>query len=523
MILDWLIRGAEVYDGNGGPPKMVSVGIHNGRIALVGEDPGDQAAKQIIDGTGLWLSPGFIDSHASTGLGYFFDHAADHKLYQGVTMELIGNCGTSPGPVGPHLNETMNKLSGQIGFPFNWSSLGEYFSRVEDIGLPINLATLVGHSTLRGGAMENWKELQDGDLKSMCDELDQAMQQGAFGMSSGLIYPPGCYAEIDELIELGKVVAAHGGFYASHIRDEREGLEEAVNEALEIGRGSKIPVLVSHLKAADRQNWGKIPGVIRDIETFREEHDLDVIVDVYPYTAVSTKLRAFLPKDILKDGIEAVSVKLKSAEWRQRCYDWLAARETDFSSVIVISEDIPGTVGLTVEDIARNWNKPPAEAACDLVQQNPETWMVYHCISQEDMDTAILWKDAIVCSDSWSYPPNAPNQIGNPHPRTYGAFSHFLRRYVFERNLLSYGDAVRKITSMSADFIGLKQRGRICEGYHADVLLMDPKTFADKATYQNPRQFSEGVAWLWVNGRLTIQEGEIVNVANGRILRPKDV
>lgn len=519
-MLDTLIVGAEVYDGNGGDPKQVSVGIQGDRIAYVGEDPGATAAKKRIDGKGKWLSPGFIDSHASTGLGYLRKGGADNKLFQGVTTELIGNCGTSTAPIGDALVDTMEQQGERIGFDFSWRSLEEYYARVDDFGLPINLATLVGHSTLRGGHLKDWKHIASEELSRMCEELDKAMEQGSFGMSSGLIYPPGCYADISELIELGKVVAKHGGFYASHIRDERGQVEDAVNEAMEIGRGAGIPVLVSHLKSADKPNWGKVPKLLENIEQFRDKHKMNIIVDVYPYTAVSTKLRAFLPKEILKDGIEAVSEKLANPEWRERCIRWMIERETGLDEMIIISEDIPDTCGKRITEIAEMWGVTPQEAACDLVKIHPEIWMVYHCIDEADMDSAVLWPDAVICSDSWSYPVNAKTSIGNPHPRTYGAFSRFLDRYVFSRPKLSYGDAVRKITSMTADFMGMRDRGRIREGAYADVLLMDPNTFEDRASYTNPRQFSGGVDHLWINGELAIEAGALVNDKRGRVVRP---
>ncbi|MDJ0836474.1 MAG: amidohydrolase family protein [Acidobacteriota bacterium] len=520
-MLDTLITGAEVYDGNGGEPRRMAVGIKDDRIAYVGERPGADAAKETVDAGGLWLSPGFIDSHASTGLSYTRKGAADNKLYQGVSFELIGNCGTSTAPVGDHLVEVMHKQGEKIGFNFDWRSLNNYFTRVEDFGLPINLATLVGHSTLRHGSLEDWEALSDDELEQMKTSLDEAMSEGSFGLSSGLVYPPGCFAETSELIELGKVVAKHGGFYASHIRDERTHLKEAVDEALEIGRGSGIPVLISHLKAADKINWGKIPGMIRHIEAYREEHGVKAIVDVYPYTAVSTKMRTFLPKDITADGIAAISQKLETEAWRQKSIQWMLDRQTGLDEMMVISEDIPGTCGKTVTEIAAMWQMTPQEAACELVRRFPELWMVYHCISDDDMDTAVMWEDAIICSDSWSYPINAATDIGNPHPRTYGAFSRFLDRYVFTGGMLSYGDAVKKITSQPADFMGLKHRGRIEEGYWADILLMDPDRFADNATYQNPRRFSEGVAHLWINGRRAIRDGVITDDTCGKVIRPE--
>jgi len=518
-MIDVLITGAEVFDGNGGEPRRRDVGLNGGRIAYVGEPLGAGAAHTVINAQGLWLSPGFIDSHASTGLGYLQKGAADNKLHQGVTCELIGNCGTSTGPVGDHLVSTMEGQAENIGFPFSWRSLGEYFCRVEEFGLPINLGTLIGHSTLRYGALEDWHSVSEDEMNLMRLGLAQSMEEGAFGLSSGLVYPPGCFAETAELVELARVATRYGGFYASHIRDERSHLEEAVDEALEIGRRAAIPVLISHLKSAGKANWGKIPQILKRIEAFREAHGIPVIVDVYPYTATSTKVRTFLPQEILADGVAAVSQKLENEEWKKRTIDWLNHRGTDLASMTVLSEDIPDTCGRCITEIAAQWKMTPQQAACEIVRQFPDTWMVYECISEADMDTAVLWPDAIICSDSWSYPINAVKQIGNPHPRTYGAFSRFLDRYVFQKGTLSYGDAVKKITSAPADFLGLADRGRIVEGAYADVLLMDPKCFADKATYAHPRQFSEGVSHLFINGRTSIEEGEIVDDTHGKIVR----
>lgn len=521
MSLDFLITDAEVYDGLGGEPRKLSVGISGDRIVYVGQTPSACSPSKIIDGRGLWLSPGFIDSHASTGLGYLRKGAADNKLFQGVTCELIGNCGTSTGPVGEHLVDVMHEQGEKIGFSLGWRSLGEYYDLVEAFGLPINLGSLVGHSTLRMGELCDWQSVSEAELKAMCAAMAQAMEQGAFGLSSGLIYPPGCFADTAELIELAKMAGHHGGFYASHIRDERNNVAEAVQEALEIGRGAGVPVLVSHLKAADKQNWGKIPGILARIEAFRAQHDMKVIVDVYPYTAVSTKLRAFLPKEILADGITAVSAKLATEGWRSRAIDWLIQRETDLDQMIVISEDIPGTAGLSVAKIAADWKLTPQQTACELVRREPETWMVYHCISEADMDAAVMWRDSIICSDSWSYPINARTTIGNPHPRTYGAFSRYLNRYVFQTGKLSYGDAIHKITAAPANFLGLSDRGRIAEGCVADVLLMDPNRFADKATYQAPRSIAEGVSHLLINGRQAIARGELIDDKCGKVVRPR--
>lgn len=521
MLLDVLIKDAEVFDGKGGEGKRTSVGILGDRIAYMGPALGAQAAKVTVDAKGCWLSPGFIDSHASTGLNYLREQAADHKIFQGVTLELIGNCGTSTAPIGPKLQQTMDQKAEQIGFTFNWSSLHSYFEQVENVGLPINLATLVGHSTLRAGFVEEWKHPKKQEFQQMCAALEEGMQQGALGFSSGLIYPPGCFADTQELIELAILTHRLGGFYASHIRDERSEVVDAVQEALTIGRKSGIPVLISHLKAADKHNWGKVPLLLQMIEDYQRETNNRAAVDVYPYTAVSTKLRAFFPKELLRDGVEAISEKLQQETWRSQSHQWLRHRQIDFASMWVLSDD--DNNGQSISDIATTHQCFPEEAACRLVEEHPDTWIIYDCISEEDMDTAVLWKDSMICSDSWSYPVNAKTSIGKPHPRTFGAFSRFLDRYVFQTNKLSYGEAIRKITSIPADFLGIPNRGRIRKGNFADLLLMNPTTFADRATYKNPMQFSEGVHFLWINGRPVVEHGELNRDKHGRVITPQKI
>ncbi len=518
-MLDLLIVGAEVYDGERDRPRSAAVGLAGDSIAFVGPDPGAGAARRRLEADGLLLSPGFIDPHASTGLGYFFDRAGDHKLFQGVTTEIIGNCGTSPAPIGPLHEAEMEERAETIGFPFDWRSLGEYLARLEERGVPINVGTLAGHSTLRAGTVADWRHPAATELAALASALEGAMADGALGLSTGLIYPPGCYAETAELVELARIAARRGGIYASHVRDERAKLEEAVDEALEIGRAARAPVLVSHLKAAERANWGKIPGVIRRIDDFRRRHSLRATFDVYPYAATSTRLRAYLPPELFGAGIEAGRERLGLEEERRRATDWLAGRGTDLGHMTVISGERPAEAGQSVVEIARGRGLSPEEAVCELVREDPETWIVYHCISEDDLDAAVLWPESLVCSDSWSYPVNAPAQIGEPHPRTFGAFSRFLARYVFDRRLLGYGEAVRKITSQPADFLGLARRGRIREGWRADLVLLDPQRFADRATYEQPRRLSRGVAHLWINGRQAIEREELVDVTCGSVLR----
>ena len=519
MILDTLITGAEVYDGQHTEPQRVSVGIVGRHIAWVGEAPVGHAARQTVHAPGTVLCPGFIDAHASTGLGYMLPNAADHKLYQGVTTEVIGNCGTSNAPIGPHLLAAAEREASGIGAPLRWRGMGEWLDQLDAHGLPINVATHIGHSTLRASTGAWQTMLSSTQQEELVALLSEGMVAGALGMSTGLIYPPGSLSTTGELIALAKIVSAVGGVYVSHIRDERHGLEDAIEEALTIGRQAGLPTIISHLKAAERANWGKIPGVLARLERERASGQA-VTVTAYPYTAVSTRLRAFLPTAILQDGVSGMGVRLKTPEGRAAAITHLQARGTDFAALTLITESLPGGQGRSISILAQHRREAPADTAIAVLLSDPEAWIVYHCIDEADMDAALLWPDAIVCSDSWSYPVNAANPVGNPHPRTYGAFTEFLEKYALSRPRLSLGAAVRKMTSLPADWLGLPDRGRIALGAAADLVLLTPDRVHACATYNNPRQFSEGTEQVWVNGVAMLdEEGHIRPMLPGTTLR----
>ncbi len=518
-MLDTLIEGATIFDGESEEPRRLAVGVRGGRIAYLGEGLTGAAAQTRVDAAGLFLCPGFIDTHASTGLGYRLPKAADHKLFQGVTTEITGNCGTSSGPVGPLLVETMEGLAEEIGFTFDWRGLGDWLARVENYGLPFNAGTFTGHATLRAGRVGDHQQVTEAQIGEMAADLDLAMAEGALGLSTGLVYAPGSFAETREIIELARVAARHGGIYVSHIRDEREDLEHSIEEAIEIGRGADLPVLVSHLKAGERPNWGKIPGVIARIEEARAA-GTRISFEVYPYAAVSTKLRTFIPKPALAGGVAAMVERLEREAWRRRSVDWLDGRGTDYDAMHMITDSLPGARGKSVAEIARDRAWDPAQAVVELLLADPDAWIVYHCLDEADVDAAVRWPHSIVCSDSWSHPVNAPNQIGDPHPRTFGAFTRFLERWSLSEERIPFGRAIRKITSLAADWVDLPGRGRIAEGAWADLVLLDPARVKEKATFDDPRQFSEGTEAVWVNGVRVLEGGEILRrEMPGQVLR----
>ena len=327
---------------------------------------------------------------------------------------------------------------------------------------------------------------------------------------------------MDEIVDLAKVTAEKGGVYASHVRNERDGLEEAVEEALTIGKQAGIRVLISHIKAAEKENWGKIPKILKMLEEYNETSELQAACDVYPYTAVSTKLRAFIPKYMLQDGIAAVADKMKDAENVAAIATWIEKKDYDMSRMLIISDDLTDYYNKNVSEIAEEQNITLAQAVADILAASTETWVVYHCIDQKDIDTAVMWPHAMICTDSWSYPINAPKSIGQPHPRSYGAFTEFLQRFVIDEKMLSWEEAIHKVTYLPAEFFQLKHRGLIEKDYYADIVLFDPNTVKANATYLSPRELSSGVEHLWVNGSHLIQHKEIKDTTPGKVLTLKD-
>ena len=518
-ILDFLIVNAIIVDGNGGEPYHGSVGIINDRITLVQEGLVENEAKKVVDAKGLYITPGFIDTHASTGFGFFFPHAADHKLYQGITTEIFGNCGTSPAPIGPLLDAKMAEIADTLGFSYDWQSLEEYFNRLEEVGLQFNVANLTGHSTLRAGSVKDWNNIQPEELETMKQAMRTSMEDGALGLSTGLIYAPGCFAETDEVVELAKIAAEHGGVYASHMRDERDKLTDAIEETLTIGEQAGINVLVSHLKSAEKRNYGKIPAVIKRLEEFNKTHTTQAKIDVYPYTAASTKLRAFIPKQLLEGGIENIPTRLKASGTEQEIEGYIEEKAYDLSQMMFISNDHSQWVGKSIADIAEIESWSLAKTMIEILTLDTEVWIIYFCIDEADMDAAICWPNAMICTDSWSYPINAPQKIGSPHPRSYAAFTLFIYDYVKIKQLLSLPEAIRKITSMPADYFNIPDRGRVEEGRIADLVLIDMQKLKPNATYTDPLQLSDGTEYVWVNGVIIIENGKINEKKPGVILK----
>ena len=545
MTYDIVIKEGLIVDGSGRPGFKADLAVKGGRIAKIDEVI-DVEADRIINAEGLAVCPGFIDIHTHSDFVLLVNPKAESKVRQGVTTEVVGNCGGSAAPArGAALERAKRIMSGYGIDGVEWTSFSDYLNLLERKGIAINVVALVGHGTVRQCAlgMEN-RPPTERELQEMKSLVAEAMEAGAFGMSSGLVYPPGRYASIEELIELCKVVASYGGIYASHIRGERETIVEAVKEAIEIGRRSGVSVQISH-HPAKIGGWGKSKETLRLIEEAREE-GIDVNCDMHPYIAGSTGLSALLPPWVQEGGPEKIVQRLKNEELRKKIRQdmieekipgpgpcGLVKRGMWDKLMLADCEKNKGLIGLNFEEIARRRGKDPFEAYFDLlVEEEARGMVVGFYYNEEDIRRVLLHPTSMIGSDGYALAPYGPLGKGKMHPRSYGTFPMVFRKYVRgeSRKELIYDDgaklltlekAVMKMTSVTAKKLGLKDRGLLKEGMRADIVILDPKRVADKATYLDPYQYPEGIEYVIVNGELVIDEREHTGSLPGMVLRHK--
>ena len=528
MMFDLLIRHGTVIDGTGRPGVTADVGISGGRITAVAPALEGDAARD-IDASGRIVAPGFIDAHTHSDFTLLSAPGADSKVRQGITTEVVGNCGFSPAPVAP---QTLDLLKEYVGFlnadlPWNWRRLGEYYQRVSDRGCAMNLVPLVGHGAVRIAVMGFADRAPSADeLVRMQRLVGEAMEDGAFGLSSGLIYTPGCYGDTAELVALAQVARQAGGLYATHMRGEGGTLEEAISEALSIGEEATIPVQISHLKASGRENWGKMERALHMIEAARER-GIAVTADIYPYIAGSTTMTSLFPAWTLEGGMDRFLARIADRDTRRHIIDeaqgggagWSRATGSlGWDDILVAScQQQKQFEGCTVAQIADAMGKEPPEAMMDfLLAEQGKVAVVLFMMSEENVARGIAHPLLMIGSDSLAL---ATGQSGKPHPRTYGTFPRVLGKYVRDERLLSLAEGVRKMTAMAADTFGISDRGVLAEGKAADITIFDAATIADQATFDEPHQYSTGIDYVIVNGQIVVEHGVQRPVLPGQVLR----
>ena len=528
---DILIAGGFVIDGSGSPRVRKDVSIDGSRVSGI-FDPGQAEGTMVIDAKDRYVCPGFIDIHTHSDISILASPMAESRIYQGVTTDIVGNCGSSPAPVIGDARTIVQEYADEASVNFDWVTVDEYLLRLGNMRTSVNVGTLVGADTLRLGVIgPEDTPAKEEDLGRMNLLLTQAMLEGAFGVSSGLIYAPGCFATTDELVSLATTSAAFGGLYASHIRGEARTLVESVKEAIEIGRLSGARVQISHHKAVGRNNWGLVNETIALVELARAD-GIDVAFDVYPYTASCTGLSAILPPWVRDGGREEILRKLQEPSVRDRIKQEFGDRFTSWENTvaedgwenIVVSgfhrPENSRFENMRMDAIAKELGKDPDDAALDLlVEEGLKLTAVFHEMSEEDVETVIRHPLSAIGSDGESTCAYGPSSHLPAHPRSYGAFSRAIRRYALDRGTVTVEEMVRKMTSWPASRIGLRDRGILERGAVADVVVFDPASIKDTATFEKPHSYSRGIAFVLVSGILTLENGEHTKARAGQVLR----
>lgn len=524
-----LIRGASLVDGSGSPPCRADVALTGSRIAAVGTDL-TATAEHVIDAGGLVLSPGFIDIHGHSDMTLFRSPLLESKAFQGITTEVIGNCGLGIFPVRAGSERELADYLGLHDFSLpedgiTWNDLAEYADRVDRLGPGINVAPLVGHAPLRIAAMGMADRAPTAaELERMELLLAAALRQGAWGMSTGLIYPPGSYAATGELTALAKILARHGALYTSHIRGESEELTGALDEAIAIGAESGARVQVSHLKAMGRSNRGRGKELLERLAAARAA-GVDIGADQYPYDASATTLTAVVPQWAHAGGARDLLRRLRDPALRDTLQGQIRremVRREGAAGIMVTgcsSAQNRRLSGETVALIAAGWSCAPEEAVVRLILgEEGRVGAIFFSMAEQDVATILA--DPLVAVGSDGHGLNAADDAGEPtHPRSYGTFPRVLGRYVREEQLLSLATAIHKMTLLPARRLGFTDRGLIAPGFAADLVLFDPVTVADLSTYAEPHRYAAGIVHLLVSGRPVIRDGRLTGDRPGRVLR----
>jgi N-acyl-D-amino-acid deacylase len=525
---DVIIRHGTIYDGGGGEPFVGDVAIKADRVAKLG-DLGQAIADVEIDAKGLVVAPGFINMLSWATESLLYDGRSQSDLRQGVTLEVFGE-GWSMGPLNESMRADMLKTQGDIKFDAPWTTLAEFLEHLERRGVSTNVASFVGATTVRIHVLGYADRRPNAEeLKRMQALVRQAMQEGALGIGSSLIYAPAFYADTHELTELCKAAAEYDGMYVSHIRSEGNQLLESVDEFLKIARDAGIRSEIYHLKAAGEANWPKLDQVIAKIEQARKD-GLEITADMYTYTAGGTGLNAAMPPWVQEGGLDRWIERLRDPKIRARVIEemktptdkWenllLAAGSPERVLLVGFKNDaLKPLTGKSLAEIAKQRGLSPEEAAINLViEDGSRVDTIYFFMDEANVKKKVALPWVSFCSDSESMAPEGPFLKSNPHPRAYGSFARLLGKYVREERVIPLEAAVHRLSGLPAANLRLADRGRLKEGYFADVVIFDPATIADHATYAEPHQYATGVKHVFVNGRQVIRDGEHTGAKPGR-------
>ncbi|MEA5141240.1 N-acyl-D-amino-acid deacylase family protein [Arcicella rigui] len=526
---DVIIKNAMIYDGNGGNPFRADLAIKADTIAFIG-DLSQKTALEIIDAKGMAVTPGFVNMLSQSDESLIADGRSVSDIKQGVTLEVMGE-GSSMGPLSDSLKSLAQKSQGEIKYEISWNTLGGYLDFLEKKGVSTNVASFVGAATLRINEL-GFANVQPSpkQLQNMKKQMKEAMEEGAMGVSTGLIYAPGAYAKTAEIVELAKVASTYGGTYISHIRSEGNRFEEAVDEFLAITKAANIHGEIFHLKAGGKQNWKKLDKIIAKIDSARKA-GMNVTTNMYNYVAGATGLDAAMPTWVQEGGLSAWRNRLQNDTIRKKVIKEMSVQQNEWEN-LCLSAGAEGTLfvgfkqdslrkylGKTLAEVAKIRRKSWQETALDLVvQDGSRVEVVYFLMSEENVKKQMALPYMSFGSDAASQVPEGVFLNWSAHPRTYGNFARLLGKYVRDEKVISLPEAIRKLTSLPCDNLKIQKRGRLKVGNFADIAIFDPTKIQDKATFEKPHQLSEGMSYVFVNGKQVLKNGEPTGVFSGRFV-----
>lgn len=533
-MIDILIKGGLVFDGTGAEPFEADIGIYRDRIAFVKRKLERSfkfsGIKTIIDARGMAVAPGFIDTHAHSDFTLIADGRAEGKIFQGITTEINGNCGLSAAPLLGEAAEQRETDLSELGIRERWTGLKEYFNILERKGIAINFATLAGHGNIRASVIGyEDKKPDSNELERMKYLLKESLSCGAIGLSTGLAYAPGVYSDTEEIIGLCEVLSDYSGesplIYSSHMRSEGENLIESVRETIKIGRMTGVGVHISHIKTSGHKNWFKIGDVISEIENARS-HGIKVTCDRYPYTASSTDLDVILPAWVYEGGIEEEMKRLIDPEKRKRIKreilkEYPEQNMWENSRIATISSDKNKWMeGKSIAEISGQKHSEPIDIVIDiLIEERLRVSAIFSSMNEENLRRFLSLEYLMIGTDSAARCMSGPTHTGKPHPRGFGSFPRFLGRYIRDAKLMSYSEAIHRITKLPAKTFNLNRRGILKKGMFADVVIFDFERLNDKATFDEPFLKPEGINYVIINGFPALREGVLTGLKGGRILK----
>ncbi len=517
---DLVLRNGVIYDGSGAAPIAGDIAVSGDSIVAIGDLSNVTALKE-VDLNGLSVAPGFINMLSWANVTLIEDGRSQSDIRQGVTLEVMGE-GWSMGPLTEEMRAEMKEGQVDITYDIPWTTLGEYLEHLETRGVSTNVASFVGNGTLRRHVIgyENRKASEQ-ELRHMQQLTREAMEQGAVGISSSLLYAPSMYADTEELTALARVAGEHGGMYISHIRNEGDKLLESIDELIAIGKNGNVPAEIYHLKASGQANWHKMDLAIAKVDSAREA-GLEITADIYTYNASSTGLHVQLPDWAREGGVEATIERLKNPVNRDRAIAEITFRNPPETILFVgfKSQELRKYAGKYLHEVAEELGKSPAEAVVDLiVADDSRIQVVYFSMSEENISKKVRVPWVSFCSDAGSYTNEGVFLQQSTHPRAYGSFIRVLGKYAREEGAITLQEGIRKLTSLPAKNLKIARRGMLKPGFYADIVVFDPDEVKDRATFSEPHQYAQGVMHVYVNGIQVLQNGEHTGATPGRFVK----